>query len=86
MDNETPKCSTCKNRAFYSWGGHDYCINYEMASTEGDLIEAAKNCPRYERGTPACLENKTSHPSATAGNYGPGNPWDAPGMSLRDFI
>ena len=25
-------------------------------------------------------------PSATAGDYGPGNPWDAPGMSIRDFI
>lgn len=25
-------------------------------------------------------------PSATAGDYGPGNPWDSPGMSIRDFI
>lgn len=25
-------------------------------------------------------------PSCTAGDYGPGNPWDAPGMSIRDFI
>ena len=25
-------------------------------------------------------------PSSTAGDYGPGNPWDAPGMSIRDFI
>lgn len=25
-------------------------------------------------------------PSATARDYGPGNPWDAPGMSIRDFI
>ena len=25
-------------------------------------------------------------PSSTAGDYGPGNPWDAPGMSVRDFI
>ena len=25
-------------------------------------------------------------PSATAGDYSPGNPWDAPGMSIRDFI
>ena len=24
--------------------------------------------------------------SATAGDYGPGNPWNAPGMSARDFI
>ena len=25
-------------------------------------------------------------PSAIAGDYGPGNPWDAPGMSIHDFI
>lgn len=24
--------------------------------------------------------------SASAGDYGPSNPWDAPGMSIRDFI
>lgn len=25
-------------------------------------------------------------PSATNGDYSPSNPWDAPGMSIRDFI
>jgi hypothetical protein len=25
-------------------------------------------------------------PSSTAGDYSPGNPWYAPGMSVRDFI
>lgn len=25
-------------------------------------------------------------PSATAGDYGPSNPWDSPGMSIHDFI
>lgn len=25
-------------------------------------------------------------PSATNRDYGPSNPWDAPGMSIRDFI
>ena len=24
--------------------------------------------------------------SCTNGDYGPSNPWDAPGMSIRDFI
>ncbi len=24
--------------------------------------------------------------SSTAGDYSPGNPWDAPGMSVKDFI
>ena len=26
------------------------------------------------------------HTSSTAGDYGPSNPWNAPGMSERDFI
>ena len=25
-------------------------------------------------------------PSSTYGNYSPSNPWDAPGMSIHDFI
>lgn len=25
-------------------------------------------------------------PSSTAGDYSPSHPWDAPGMSVRDFI
>lgn len=25
-------------------------------------------------------------PSSTNGDYSPSNPWDAPGMSIRDFI
>lgn len=25
-------------------------------------------------------------PSATRGDYSPSNPWDAPGMSIKDFI
>lgn len=25
-------------------------------------------------------------PSATNGDYSPNNPWDAPGMNIRDFI
>ena len=25
-------------------------------------------------------------PSSTYGDYGPSNPWDAPGMSTQDFI
>lgn len=25
-------------------------------------------------------------PSAENGDYGPSNPWDAPGMNLKDFV
>lgn len=30
--------------------------------------------------------DKEYYTSCTAGDYGPSNPWDAPGMSIRDFI
>lgn len=32
------------------------------------------------------LDDDYYTPSATAGDYGPGNPWDSPGYSIRDFI
>ena len=79
------KCGDCKHRAYNSWCGIDYCLDYEMATTEAEEIEAARNCRRYECGEPSCFEDDYC-PSATNGDYSPSNPWDAPGMSIRDFI
>lgn len=31
-------------------------------------------------------EEEYDTPSATRGDYSPSNPWDAPGMSINDFI
>ena len=31
-------------------------------------------------------EEREEHLSCTAGDYSPSNPWDAPGMSIKDFI
>lgn len=41
-----------------------------------------------ERELEWALKEQKEHysPSATARDYGPSNPWDAPGMSIRDFI
>lgn len=80
------KCGNCKRRAFNSWCGVDYCIDYEMATTEKEEIEAAKNCTVYEEGIPDCFANDDYCPSSTYGDYSPSNPWDAPGMSIKDFI
>lgn len=80
------KCGNCKNRMHYSWIGIDYCIGYEMALTEHEEEEWAKGCKDYEEGTPSCLEEEDYCPSATGGDYSPSNPWDAPGMSIKDFI
>ena len=79
-------CGNCKNRAFHSWSGVDYCIWYEMACSEEEEIRAAKDCPTYECGDPFPEENGHYCPSASAGDYGPSCPWNAPGMSVHDFI
>lgn len=43
------------------------------------IIEEWISDIEWEESEPYC-------PSATAHDYGPSNPWDAPGMSVRDFI
>ena len=81
------KCSNCKNRAFRGlYGMPDYCLDYAMTHNEEEEINVANDCTLYERGTPSCLEQDEGCPSSTNRDYGPGNPWDAPGMSIRDFI
>ena len=32
------------------------------------------------------FDDKEYIPSSTRRDYGPSNPWDAPGMSVKDFI
>jgi hypothetical protein len=39
---------------------------------------------KFEEYTEASYEDYTT--SSSNADYGPGNPWDAPGMSVRDFI
>ena len=81
------KCGNCKYRMFSGWDGmRECCLDYEMATTEEEEIKAAKDCKRYEEGTPSCLEDDYYCPSSTGGDYSPSNPWDAPGMSIKDFI
>lgn len=83
------KCGNCKRRCFSGWGGMiESCWDYEMTGSEQEEIETAKDCESYEEGTPACLQRDDDDycPSSTNGDYSPSNPWDAPGMSIRDFI
>lgn len=79
-------CENCKFRAWNSWSGIDYCMDYEMATTDEEMEASAKDCPRYECGTPDCFDADEYRPSCTARDYGPSNPWNAPGMSVHDFI
>lgn len=53
-----------------------------------DQIEALKK-PEEEtefEGSPEIIEEEQRYTSCTARDYSPSNPWDAPGMSIRDFI
>jgi hypothetical protein len=57
-----------------------------MTESEQEEIECAADCERYEEGKPDCMVEHEYCASATNGDYSPSNPWDAPGMSIRDFI
>jgi hypothetical protein len=70
-------CSKCKYRAYDNFGCIEYCLGYEMSE---DI------CDRYEEGKPSCYEDDNYTPSATHGDYSPSSPWNAPGMSISDFI
>jgi len=59
---------------------------YEMVTSEEEEIKEAAGCGKYVEGTPECLMEDDYCPSATAGDYSPASPWNAPGMSVKDFI
>ena len=80
------KCGNCKKRAYSSMFGVEYCMWYEMSTSEEDEIREASDCTAYEEGTPSCLERDEYCPSATNEDYSPSCPWNAPGMSVNDFI
>ena len=56
-------------------------IEYTWATREERLL----NTMNFAATEDAEWEDEYT-PSCTAGDYSPGNPWDAPGMSIHDFI
>ena len=81
-------CENCKFRYWTFWEGMmESCIDYAKVFNAEDAEKTANACPSYEYGTPSCMEEDDEYtPSSTAGDYGPSNPWNAPGMSISDFI
>lgn len=76
--------------------GHDYEFAYDDFTPAWDAFkeiienyhfEKVHLCENF-RSKYECLydDGEPYVPSATNGDYGPSNPWDAPGMSVRDFI
>ena len=53
-----------------------------------EWIESMKNPEPEPEFTdePEYIEQEDLYTSCTARDYSPSNPWDAPGMSIRDFI
>lgn len=50
-----------------------------------DCADCAYSCDyHYENGE--CIRREEYAPSAENGDYGPSNPWNAPGMKISDFI
>lgn len=47
--------------------------------------ERSEDC-RYYCGLGVDEDEEEYVPSAENGDYSPSNPWDAPGMSINDFI
>ena len=63
-------------------------LRKDLKKTPEELAEESRiACERMaEREAEDEWEDYHYCPSSTAGDYSPSNPWDAPGMSIRDFI
>lgn len=76
-------CTTCANRTYEDWGGSKPCPQWEQLETDEEEKEMAQKCERYRLITDY---EEEYCPSATAGDYSPSSPWNAPGMSAKDFF
>lgn len=85
----------CRN---YCGLGVDECGDdeyYEITDDDcplgGDITNDCADCAyscdyHYVNGECIRREEEEYIPSAENGDYSPSNPWDAPGMSIKDFI
>ena len=69
-------CGECKG---YFRKTHELCYRAETG-------EVCRITPACEKFVKAPVEEEEYVPSATNGDYSPSAPWNAPGMSMRDFI
>ena len=79
------KCTNCKNKEHHYWDELIPCMGYEQVGNDEEDVATAADCSRYEEAEDQEKEERYT-PSACAGDYSPSNPWDAPGMSVSDFI
>lgn len=75
---ETECKRKCKECGRYFKDPHNLCYLAEIDEVNGDTDA----CENFEKS----YDEDEYCPSATNGDYSPSNPWDASGMSIRDFI
>ena len=78
---QSKSCFNCKHRTWGEGMWMEQCMDFEMCDDEKEMVES---CQRYEFDDRE--EEEDYCPSATNGDYSPSCPWNAPGMSIRDFI
>jgi hypothetical protein len=67
----------CKECARYFKNPHNLCFLAETELVDGET----ESCDDFEE-----YYEEEYTPSSTNRDYSPSNPWDAPGMSIKDFI
>lgn len=84
-DDEEDASHPCDNGEcpFNAEGGYD-CRNFCGLGVDEDEEEIFDF--DNEEEPPYDYEDRYYTPSSTNGDYSPSNPWDAPGMSINDFI
>ena len=64
-------------------------LREETQKTADMKEKEAEERSRWEMehdGPQDCMKSGREYTCCTSHDYGPSNPWDAPGMSIRDFI
>ena len=83
LKRETPcDYGECPYNAIGGYDCRNYCgLGVDEDEEEEYYPDLESEPTEYEK---AYMDRYT--PSSTNGDYGPSNPWDAPGMSIHDFI
>lgn len=80
---ECKSCNTCKHLYNDGWGGMCDILDYQSSINTDPLFDYANSCNNYKYYN---WKEEEYTPSATAGDYSPSCPWNAPGMRVSDFL
>lgn len=86
LDNKTDQWTFKFNAKAADGVTYEIWQNDRTGEMTWDYIEDDYEYSDYEYEEAFKLSDEYYTPSATAGDYSPSHPWDAPGMSISDFI